>query len=113
MTQNEKDLLLKDICARLPYGVKVQSYSYEDDIETVETLYNIDSDGYMSTLECDTLKNITKPYLFPISKVVEEIVTTSNKHIAVNVDFSHKNHIDYRGLIPKGLAIDATGLNIY
>ena len=67
----------------------------------------------MSTLECDTLKNITKPYLFPMSKVVEEIVTTSNKHIAVNVDFFHKNHIDYRGLIEKGLANDATGLNIY
>ena len=113
MTQVDKDLLLKDLCARLPYGVKVQSYSYEDDIETVETLYNIDSDGYMSTLECDTLKNITKPYLFPLSKVAEEIVTTSNNHIAVNVDFFHKNHIDYRGLIPKGLANDATGLNIY
>ena len=113
MTQEDKDLLLKDLCARLPYGVKVQSYSYEEDIETVETLYNIDSDGYMSTLECDTLKNITKPYLFPMSKVVEEIVTTSNKHIAVNVDFFHKNHIDYRGLIEKGLANDATGLNIY
>ena len=113
MTQEDKDLLLKDLCARLPYGVKVQSYSYEDDIETVETLYNIDSDGYMSTIECDTLKNITKPYLFPMSKIVEEVVTTSNKHIAVNVDFFHKNHIDYRGLIDKGLAIDARGLNIY
>ena len=32
---------------------------------------------------------------------------------AFEVDFYHKHHIDYRGLIPKGLAIDATGLNIY
>ena len=113
MTQSDKELLLKDLCARLPYGVKVRSSNHEDDIETVETLYNIDSDGYMSTLECDTLKSITKPYLFPMSKAIEEIVTTSNKHLAVNVDFFHKNHIDYRGLIDKGLANDATGLNIY
>ena len=29
------------------------------------------------------------------------------------IDWCNKNHFDYRGLIPKGLAIDATGLNIY
>ena len=72
MTQEEKDLLLKDLCARLPYGVKVQGYSYEDDVETIETLREIDSDGYMSTLECDTLKHIAKPYLFPLSSMTEE-----------------------------------------
>ena len=144
MTQNEKDLLLKDLCARLSYGVKVQSYSYEDDIETVETLYNIDSDGYMSTLECDTLKNIAKPYLFPLSSMTEEQKKEISKrynyhnHYAGCVeityhsqgywdddnscnlqdylwleDWYNKNHLDYRGLIEKGLAIDATGLNIY
>lgn len=32
---------------------------------------------------------------------------------AFEIDFYHKHHIDYRGLIPMGLAIDATGLNIY
>lgn len=51
MTQEEKDILLKDLCSRLPYGVKVQSYNYEEDIETIETLQEIDSDGYISTLE--------------------------------------------------------------
>ena len=72
MIQKQKDLLLKDLCARLPYGVKVQGYSYEDDVETIETLREIDSDGYMSTLECDTLKHIAKPYLFPLSSMTEE-----------------------------------------
>lgn len=115
MNQEQKDLLLKDLCARLSYGVKVQSYSYEDDIETVETLYNIDSDGYMSTLECDTLKNIAKPYLFPLSSMSEE----QDKEFMIipigypSVDWFNKNHFDYRGLIEEGLAIDATGLNIY
>ena len=131
MLQNKKDLLLKDLCARLPYEVKVQSYSYEDDIETVETLYNIDSDGYMSTLECDTLKNIAKPYLFPLSSISEDLknelytnltelelkaLNGEIEHSAVSafeIDFYHKHHIDYRGLIPMGLAIDATGKNIY
>jgi hypothetical protein len=140
MTQKDKDLLLKDLCARLPYGVKVQRYSYEDDVETIETLREIDSDGCMSTLECETLKYIAKPYLFPLSSMTEEqyyeMQTISGKdcleHMEVekewrnNSSFSHlplyeyrvidffiKNHFDYRGLIPMGLAIDATGLNIY
>ena len=53
MTQEDKELLFKELCGRLPYGVKVQCEDY------------------------------------------------------------HINHFDYRGLIPKGLAIDATNLNIY
>lgn len=124
MTQEQKNLLLKDLCSRLPYGVKVQSYSYEDDIETVETLYNIDSDGYMSTLECDTLKNITKPYLFPMSSMTKEQEREWQSlmvcdiygifyHTIKSFDYLYKNHIDIYGLIPMGLAIDATGLNIY
>ena len=135
MTQENKELLLRDLCARLPYGVKVQSYNYEEDIETIETLHEIDSDGYMSTLECDTLKNILKPYLFPLSSMTEEqlynnpigfaqmltIKTDGDwENITINrrayyklVDWLNKNNFDYRGLIPMGLAIDATGLNIY
>lgn len=123
MTQEEKELLLKDLCARLSYGVKVQSYSYEDDIETVETLYNIDSDGYMSTLECDTLKNITKPYLFPLSSMTEEQKMKLNMlktYVSLNknkeyllFDWLNTHHFDYRGLIPMNLAIDCTNLNIY
>lgn len=128
MTQEDKDLLLKDLSARLPYGVKVQSYSYEDDIETVETLYNIDSDGCMSTLECDTLKNITKPYLFPFLSMTkeqkEEYITLQERVVynsqgPINLDvmryvnWCYKHHIDINGLIPMGLANDATGLNVY
>lgn len=128
MTQEQKDLLLKDLCARLPYGVKVQAYSYEDDVETIETLREIDSDGYMSTIECDTLKHIPKPYLLPLSSMTEEqkrefdISMDMGYAAAYNaeincanrmIDFFNKYHLDYRGLIPMGLANDATGLNIY
>ena len=138
MTMEDKELLLKDLCARLPYDVKVQSYSYEDDVETVETLYEINSIGYTATLECDTLKNIHKPYLFPLSSMTEEqkneyqdiihyINTDDTDNWAegefIYIDrcnnfgkllhFYNRHHLDWRGLISKGLAIDATGLNIY
>lgn len=114
MTQEDKELLLKDICGRLPYGVKVQDIYYKSLEPAPIWLIDINAqnvrmfadEGYQSI-------EYIRPYLFPLSNVVEDIVTTSNKHIAVNVDFFHKNHIDYRGLIEKGLAIDATGLNIY
>ena len=135
MTQEDKDLLLKDLCSRLPYGVKVQSYSYEDGVETIETLREIDSDGYMSTLECETLKYIAKPYLFPLSNMTEEQchefycrfveneidyndfkeyyfdnglwhkVLTSIDDCSRVIDWFNKNHFDYRNLIDKKLAI--------
>ena len=76
-----------------------------------------------------------KPYLFPLSSMTEEIMdeiytTTgvydisidSSVHIEAGTTFEdltkifdilHKHQIDYRGLIEKGLAIDATGLNVY
>lgn len=135
MTQEQKDLLLKDFCARLPYGVKVQSYDLDDEMETIETLIEIDSDGYVSTKECDTLKHTLKPYLFPLSSMTEEQLYNNPigfsqmltikadrdwEKITINrrayyklVDWFNKNHFDYRGLIEEGLAIDATGLNIY
>ena len=114
MTQDDKELLLKDLCSRLPFGVKVQDTYYKS-LEP-NPIWLLDLHAQCVRLFADEgYQNIEyiKPYLFPISQVVEEIVTTSNKHIAVNVDFFHKNHIDYRGLIEKGLALDATNLNIY
>lgn len=117
MTQEDKKLLLKDLCARLPYGVKIQT-DYID-AKTLEGIqfpnYFGISDGYYSLddIEC-------KPYLFPLSSMTEEQKTSHNflKNSAYAnpiklINFYHKNHFDYNGLIPKGLAIDATGLNIY
>ena len=66
-----------------------------------------------------------KPYLFPLSSMTKEqrkeFVTTLKYLPAEEIDiwtldtydWCNKNHFDYRGLIRKGLAIDATGLNIY
>lgn len=122
MTQEDRELLFKDLCTRLPYGVKVQVFNYG--VESVETLYQIDLDGYISTVEGDELKYSYKPYLFPLSSMTEEqkeeyqYITErwmydSSYSISDSIDWLNKNNFDYRGLIEKGLAIDATGKNIY
>ena len=116
MTQEEKDLLLKDLCGRLPYGVKIQ---VNDRVETLEGIGILDNVAeYGSFLSCD-IEEI-KPYLFPLSSMTEEQIKEVNKLSGLRVfpnpyivNWYLENHIDIYGLIPKGLALDATGLNIY
>ena len=126
MTQEDKELLLKDLCARLPYGVKMNHIA--DDEHSPKTLIGVAKD--MITLEglggyeCVDIEDY-KPYLFPLSsmtekqsKIYHELIggmfgTSALINFEALEEFFHKNHIDYRGLIPNGLAIDATGLNIY
>lgn len=127
MTQEEKELLLKDLCARLPYRVKVHtSFKPICTIFSKPTIYStvvIDGAGE----EVCNISDI-KPYLFPLSSMTEEqkrefdISMDMGYAAAYNaeincanrmIDFFNKYHFDYRGLIPTGLAIDATGLNIY
>ena len=142
MTQQDKELLLKDLCARLPYGVKMNHIA--DDEHSPKTLIGVAKD--MITLEglggyeCVDVEDY-KPYLFPLSSMTEEQYDEMEKIVSDDyleniqitkemrekvdfithfpiyspnvIDWFHKNHFDYRGLIEKGLAIDATGLNIY
>lgn len=124
MTQEEKDLLLKDLCARLPYGVKCKVW-YNDKSLNIKCT---GIDFYTNTVNLDIpeddnakvyVDNI-KPYLFPLSSMTPEQRTSYNflsnsghRSFTGLIDFYHKNHLDWRGLIPKGLAIDCTNLNIY
>ena len=130
MTQEQKELLLKDLCVRLPYGVKLHAKYINVDLKELDgTLKQIDNDkicGLVSDTE-DTYSYIyvsideIKPYLFPLSSMTEEqreewyqyCFENENKNIGTNVDWLNKNHFDYRGLIDKDLALDATNLNIY
>ena len=121
MTQEHKELLLRDLSARLPYEVKVQ---FRYIITSPAILKGIDRDF----IECDIavceIEDV-KPYLFPISSMTEkqreeeqhlkeELYSfDANGNIFTLQDFYNKNHIDFRGLIPMELAINATGLNIY
>lgn len=121
MTQEEKNLLLKDLCARLPFGVKVLYDNQVKELQYIEAVYN-------EVKLLDYTMNYTvsieeiKPYLFPLSSMTEEqnleylrTCRGSNADVPTLASFEwlNKNHFDYRGLIPMRLAKDATGLNIY
>ena len=123
MTQGEKDILLKDLCARLPYGVKVQTGPRRDETDYSKVIYdNVETLDFimMSIMFEDNIEEY-KPYLFPLSSMTEEQKIEEYKLMNSNLytstvelpDFYDKNHFDYRGLIPMGLAIDASGKNIY
>ena len=141
INQEEKDLLIKDLCARLPYEVKVQ---YEDGIFTIDHISAMYEEVKLNTPNNYTIDVLDiKPYLFPLSSMTKEqynewcdlgekpldnILTknangekmsTLEHHLLVakssvdSVNYCYKNHFDIYGLIPMGLAIDATDKNIY
>ena len=140
MKQTNEELLLQDLCARLPYGVKLWHESYVDLI----TLHSIDATQFAVEISIDNSNSNTafwnsieqvKPYLFPLSSMTEEqkyicpigvgnletfIEKESWSYLELNfdsilrfIDWLNKNNFDYRGLIEKGLALDCTKLNIY
>ena len=120
MTQEDKELLLKDLCARLPYGIKASYYGAEEEREIWDEIEGITFDGYVDIGQYSLPIESTKPYLFPLSSMTEEQQTNLTKFVANGIhgenilyDWLNQNHFDYRGLIGKGLAIDATNLNVY
>ena len=123
MKQEEKDLLMKDLCGRLHYGTMI---SINGDNQYLES--SSYDDGYYVNFVGDNKEgyslyyNDIKPYLFPLSSMTEEQKSQYSFFLtriidgydaSLLTDWFNKNHFDYRGLIPMGLAIDATGLNIY
>ena len=126
MTEKEKDLLLKDLCARLPYNVICQvefreSGKYQSKSMFLSGVFT--DEAYFTTESGSIYSNEYKPYLFPLSSMTDEQEEEYNDlncyelgcfpHTEEALDYLIKNHFDYRGLIEKGLAIDATKLNIY
>jgi hypothetical protein len=117
MTQEEKDLVIQDLCARLPYGVKLDHLL--DVVPSDLTAIDI----YRETLYClrkgreEWYKvEFVKPFLRPISSMTKEErheykvlssefgFTEFYKASATLVDWLNKKMFDLRGLIPKGLA---------
>ena len=128
MTKEEKQLLLKDLCARLPYGIIVH-------------IHDIDVDDYDRQLIGEDLDFIEldrrncKPYLRPLSSMTEEEIKEFRKNSdfeereayevrangenkivilqadcdlsVTELDWLNSHHFDYRGLIEKGLALEA------
>lgn len=133
MTQENKDLLLKDLCMRFPYFTKVQ---INNEIVVLDSI--CDDDGYHFNFIGDNREGVNieniKPYLFPVSSMTEEQKEELNDifDLDVEVAIMHikngipnyftginrlnwflRNHFDIYGLIPIGLAEDATNKNIY
>lgn len=120
-----KEVLFNELCSRLPYEVKCD---IGDD--KPYTLNSIEVDyvgGHLvrfkemkNGLIMEVYLSEVKPYLFPLSSMTPEQRTSYNflsnsghRSSTGLIDFFNKNHLDYKGLIPKGLAKNATGLNIY
>ena len=146
MTQEDRQILLKDLCERVPYGVKINENTQGD-----FTVIGLTIERVFTTCETEGCHNdfpieCVKPYLFPLSSMTEEqlyklkeityfrynhntleLLEWSETHTTLEFwleevpqykvievfDWLNKNHFDYRCLIERGLAIDATGLNIY
>lgn len=131
MNKEDKEILLRDLCIRLPYNVMCQVEFKEDGKynSKVMLLSGIFTDeAYFTTKGGSIYSNEYKPYLFPLSSMTEEEQRTLDsmcngvemvsrlsglKMFDKAFNWLNENHFDYRGLIEKGLAIDATGKKIY
>ena len=143
MTQEDKELLLKDLCARLPYNVICQvefkeNGKYNSKVMLLSGIFT--DEAYFTTKGGSIYSNEYKPYLFPLSSMTEEQLfevqeilgkneikieddflrivdsdrnTISYLEILALLEWFYKNHFDVNNLIYMELAINATGLNIY
>ena len=125
MTQEDKELLLKDLSSRLPYGVIInttEGYGHLCSIN--QTIFGneyginikVTKRDYFNDRECNI-----KPYLRQMSSMTEEEKEEYHSYCdnyygiyfdtAASIDWLNKKMFDYRGLIPKGLAIEVTEEN--
>ena len=133
MTEEDKELVLKDLCARLLYGVIVhctwayfQEGSGEDDgiledIDVAKKQIRFKRKDCSTNIPLNRIDGTVLPYLRPMSSMTEEeckeffiqrekIVEYGGHEIILDLDSSdwlNAHHFDYRGLIEKGLAIEA------
>lgn len=131
MTQEDKQLLFKDLCGRLSYGVKVR-FSCIDTSPAI--LKGIDEELIICDIAICELEDV-KPYLFPLKSMTAEQLYELREMFGFEIEFDNigiefngclsylemdalfewldRHHFDYRDLIPMGLALDASNLNIY
>jgi hypothetical protein len=116
MTQEDKKLLLKDLCARLPYGVKVSFRGKTEVLHEAHIYQSVQTIVGESGILYDVDTPNIKPHLRPLSSMTEE---EENEYRAINcyegvfprnedaLDYALEHHLDIRNLIEKGLALEA------
>lgn len=122
MAKEDRELLMRDLSCRIPYGVIVKI----DGMSKIVKLISISCYGEIGVDDgSNYLYPISevKPYLFPLSSMTDEQEKEFNNlncyeldifpHTEKALDYLLKNHFDYMFLIDEGLAIDCTNLNIY
>jgi hypothetical protein len=128
MTKEEKDLLFKDLCMRLPYHIRCKIWLKDGTTEEgpLDLEHNY-ADVLLNTFYYNDIKDI-KPYLRPMSSMTKEEKQEYTSYVfeqpflqkdkvanlgsvPMCIDWLNKHHFDYRGLIEKGLAIAVTEEN--
>lgn len=139
-SKEDIELLISELCQRMPYGIKLQKHEEEDSIYTLYSINLESNEIYFWKYQGESLRigdtgrirrfgiPLYKPYLFPMSSMTEEQREEYHNLCSVgtdecgdiiyfdtyeSIDYLNKNKFDYRYLIPMGLANDATNLNIY
>lgn len=123
MTQEEKTLLLQDLCGKLPYGIIASVRGSDEEFQHFHILGVKDDKVWVKNdmLLVDGFEDVevVKPYLRPMSSMTEEerheyLAECDKDNLgALSTPYCHgtdwliKNHFDYRGLIPMGLALEA------
>lgn len=137
MEKIDRELLIKEISTRLPYGIKVQVFGWDEEKGEVAVplkVYSINTDGYISLeynhydVESVYIEDCLL-YLRPMSSMTKEERSyyedrwfegyhakhgddmVSEPEIPSYIDWLNAHHFDYRGLIEKGLAIEITEEN--
>lgn len=120
MTQEEKQQLLKDLCARLPYGLVVYTKKGDGHLCSInQTLFSVEYGVNINPVKRDYFNDIDyfeiKPYLRPMSSMTDEekkkvfscISNGWEITACKEIDWLNAHHFDYRGLIPMGLALES------
>lgn len=128
MEQDKINLLIEDLSARLPYGVKIDLNGIRTTLHNIYVYHTYKENqihkliGEIDFFHDGSFINIEhfKPCLIPLSNITEEQENEFKKLSGLRmfpnteiIKWCYKNHIDINELIPLGLAIDATNLDIY
>ena len=107
MKSKDRQLLLIDLCGRLPYEVKGLHRGETQRLLIMDSFGSYQVNGYDAWFDLNSV--IFKPYLRPMSSMTEEELAEYNRFELSDfrrIDWLNARHFDYRGLIEKGLALE-------